>query len=352
MAGEKTERATPKRRREQRKEGNVVLSQDIVSAAVLLCIFGLLRTMGDTFVHNIANGITYFLGNLGDNITGLSDMGHRYVLVLYFAAGVLLPILLVNVLVSVVATMAQTRMLFSAKAASFNISKINPITGFKNLFSAKALGELAKSILKICIIGYLMFVEIKSNLPQLLSIYNVDVGASVSWTANLVLDVCFKACEAFLVIGVIDYFYQWWDFERRIKMSKEEIKEEFKQTEGNPETKGRIRNQQRRLARKRQMQSVPSADVVIRNPTHYAIALKYDRDKTRAPVVVAKGQNNVALKIVEIAVASRVHIVENRPLAQALYKTVEVGDEIPVEFYKAVAEILAYIYRLKRAGRG
>jgi flagellar biosynthetic protein FlhB len=211
--------------------------------------------------------------------------------------------------------------------------------------------EVFKSILKIIIIGYIMYAEISSQIPQILQIYATSVSISVSWTADLILNICFKASAAFLIIGIADYFFQWWDYERRLKMTKQEIKEEFKQTEGNPQTKNRIRSVQRRLAQNRQIQAVPTADVVIRNPTHYAIALKYDKDKTKAPVVLAKGQNNVALKIVEIAEASRVHIIENKPLAQALYKTVNVGDEIPEEFYKAVAEVLAYIYRLKRAGR-
>lgn len=352
MPGQKTEKATPKRRREQRKEGNVVLSQDIVGAGTLMCIFGVLKVMGGKFTGSIESGLRYFFGVMGDNLNGTHDVEQRFAIVGIVAAEVLIPIFAASVIAGVVITMAQTRLLVAPRAAKMSLSKINPINGFKNLFSPKSLAETLKSIIKIVVIGVLMYNEIKSYLPQMLNIYGLRVSSSLTWTANLVLTVCFKASIAFLIIGVIDYFFQWWDFERRIKMSKEEIKEEFKNLEGNPETKGRIKAEQRRMAQMRQMQAVPTADVVIRNPTHYAVALKYDREKMRAPVVVAKGQNNVALKIVEIAVASRVHVLENRPLAQALYKTVEVGDEIPEEFYKAVAEILAYIYRLKRAGRG
>jgi flagellar biosynthetic protein FlhB len=351
LPGEKTESATHKKRKEQRKEGNTVLSQDIVSATVLLCIFGVLKVMGFQFTNEIANGMQFFLGGIGQNLAGGGDIRQQFIFVVTIAAEVLTPILIINIIVSVVGTMAQTRLLISPKAVSFKFSKINPITGFKNLFSPRSLMEVFKSILKIIIIGYIMYAEIDSQLPQLLQIYGTSVNISVSWTADLILNICFKASVAFLIIGIADYFFQWWDYERRLRMSKQEIKEEFKQTEGNPATKNRIRGEQRRLARSRQIQAVPAADVVIRNPTHYAIALKYDKDKTRAPVVVAKGQNNVALKIVEVAEASRVHIIENRPLAQALFKTVNVGDEIPEEFYKAVAEVLAYIYRLKRAGR-
>lgn len=351
MPGQKTEKATSKKRSEQRKEGNVVQSQDIVGAVVLLSIFGTLKADGGQFVNTIANAMHYFLSGIGADITGGSDMRQRYIILLAISAQVLAPIIIVNIVVSIVATFAQTRLLISPNIVKFKLSKINPINGFKNLFSPKSMVEVLKSIIKIIIIGVIIFNEIQAQLPKILIIYGKSVSDSVSWTAQFVLDVCFKASIAFLIIGVADYFYQWWDYERRIKMSKEEIKEEYKQTEGNPETKGRIKSEQRKMAQKRQMQEVPTADVVIRNPTHYAIALRYDRGKAKAPVVVAKGQNNIALKIVEIAVASRVHVIENRPLAQALYKTVEVGDEIPEEFYKAVAEVLAFIYRLKRAGR-
>jgi flagellar biosynthesis protein FlhB len=352
LAGEKTEKATPKKRKEQRKEGNVVLSQDIIGASVLLCIFGMLKAFGLRYATYIANGMKTFLGGMGQNLSGSDDIRQKFGLVILISSEVLLPLFIVNIAVSVVTTMAQTRLLFTPKAAGFKFSKINPINGFKNLFSVKSFVETLKSILKIVIIGYIMYAEIMANIQQLFSIFNESVGTAVTWTAQLIFNVCFKACAAFLIIGVVDYLFQWWDYERRMKMTKEEIKEEYKQTEGNPQTKSRIRGEQQKASRRRMMNAVPSADVVIRNPTHYAIALKYDRDKTRAPVVVAKGQNNVALKIVEVAQANRVHIIENRPLAQALFKTVEIGDEIPEEFYKAVAEILAYIYRLKRAGRG
>jgi flagellar biosynthetic protein FlhB len=348
---EKTEKATPKKRNDQRKEGNTVISQDIVSAVVLICVFGMLQVYGPQYIATIGNTMKSFLGGTGGTINGISDMLHKFAIVAFTAAEVLAPIFIVNILVSVVATMAQTRLLISPAALKFKISKINPISGIKNLFSPKSLMEVLKSIIKMTVIIAIIYSEVKDKIPIFFTIYNAEVGTSLTWMSNLLLDICFKVSEAFLVIGVIDYFYQWWDYERRMKMSKEDVKEEAKQAEGNPETKGRIRNIQRQMARRRMMQAVPLADVVIRNPTHYAIALKYEREKANAPLVVAKGQNNVALKIVEVAMAANVHIVENKPLAQALYKTTEVGEEIPEEFYKAVAEVLAYIYKLKRAGR-
>ena len=351
MAGQKTEKATTKKRETQRKEGNVAQSRDIVGAVLLICVFELLKSFGWQYFSYMGNTMKFFLGSLNANISGGGDMQQRYMIVLTTSAEVVVPIIILSVGISIVATMAQTRMLFTPQNAKFNLEKLNPISGIKNLFSPRAMIEIVKSIIKIIVIGIIMFMEIQGQLQYIVTIYNQSVIDSVSFIANFAIDVCLKGSIAFLVIGIGDYFFQLWDFERRIKMSKEEIKEEYKQTEGNPETKGRMRNEQRRLARLRQIQAVPTADVVIRNPTHYAVALKYDKDKSKAPIVVAKGQNNVALKIVEVATASRVHVIENKPLAQALYKTVEVGDEIPSEFYKAVAEVLAFIFKLKRAGR-
>lgn len=348
MAGEKTEKATSKRRREQRKKGNVVQSQDIVSALVLLSIFGMLKLFGSSYVSSIATGMVKLFNVMDEQMSG-GKMKTLYALVIIIAGQVALPIMLVNTLVSIILTVAQTRFLFIP--LKFDFSRVSPIKGIKNLISLKSLVEVFKSILKIAIIGAIMYNEISPRLPQLMALFGQSLQGSMSYISQLILDVCIKASIGMLMIGVADYFYQWWDYERRIKMSKQEVKDEFKETEGNPEIKGRIRSEQRRLSRMRMMSAVPKADVVIRNPTHYAVALKYDKNNSGAPVVVAKGKNNVALKIVEIAQASKVYITENVPLAQALYKTVEVGQEIPAEFYKAVAEILAYIYKLRRAGR-
>lgn len=349
MPGEKTEKATNKRRDDQRKEGNVIQSQDIVSAAVLLGIFAILRATGPGILQSMEQSMARFLGHLDADVGGGGGMAQMYAAVFFIAGSALLPFFLVNIGVSVAGTMAQTRLLFLPPKIQF--SRVSPVQGIKNMFSPKGAVEVFKSILKIIILGVIIWNDVRGRLPAITSLYGSPSSVSVSWICSFVLEICFQVAEAFLVIGIADYFFQWWDYERRIRMSKEDLKEEFRQLEGSPETRGRIRREQMRMARSRQLTAVPAADVVVRNPTHYAVALKYERGKTRAPLVVAKGQNNLALKIVEIALASHVHVTENRPLAQALYKTVEVGQEIPEEFYKAVAEVLAYIYRLKRAGR-
>lgn len=348
MAGEKTEKATPKRRKDQRKKGNISKSEDIISAAVLICMFGLMKLAGPIFLKNLTSGFIGFFNGIGDNnpVNVMKTWAYQAITI---AVGIALPISIAGLAAGIVSTMAQTRLLVTPPR--FDFSRISPINGFKNLFSLKSAVETLKSVLKIMVIALIIYDDVSTKFNKIMSVTGQSVTDSVAYSCGLIVDICLKSSVALLLIGVGDYFFQWWNYERNIMMSKDEIKEEFKQTEGNPEVKGRIRAEQRRLSHLRMMQAVPSADVVIRNPTHYAIALKYDRGKNKAPVCVAKGKNNVALKIVEIAEASNVHTTENKPLAQALYKTVEIGGEIPPEFYKAVAEVLAYIYRLKKAGR-
>jgi flagellar biosynthetic protein FlhB len=314
-------------------------------------MFYALRIMSTNLSSTIMNGMSQLFNSMPDAINGVSDMKGRFIIVFSVAAGVLLPLMAVSIFVSIIATMAQTRLLVTPSQVKPDFSRLNPLKGIKRMFSLKSLVELFKSLLKVAVIGVIIYIDVSPQFEKIMLLFDTNLRASMAWTANLLIDVGIKSSIAMVIIGIADYFYQWWTFEKQIMMSKEEIKEEFKQIEGNPEIKGRIRNMQRRLSQMRMMQAVPKADVVIRNPTHYAIALMYEGRKGKAPLVVAMGQDNMALKIVEIAIKNNVHITENRPLAQALYKVVKVGDEIPTEFYKAVAEVLAYIYRLKRAGR-
>lgn len=351
MADERTEKATTKKREDERKKGHVFQSQDLVSALSALCMFAALKVLGASFGQKIAGGMTVLLRGSSAEIKGASDIAGRLQMVLSVCAGVLVPLMLLYVGVNVVATMAQTRLLVTPVQMKPDFSRVNPIKGFGRLFSLNALADSIKSILKIAVIGCVVYAEVQPQLRRVLLLFDTSLGEALTWTASVIIDVGMKVSIAMLLIGAADYFYQWWSFERQMRMTKEEVKEEFKQTEGNPETKNRIRSVQRRMAQMRMMQQVPSADVVIRNPTHYAVALQYKASKAKAPVVLAKGRDNIALKIVEIAIEHNVSVTENRPLAQALYKNVEIGQEIPAEFYRAVAEVLAYIYRLRRAGR-
>jgi flagellar biosynthetic protein FlhB len=307
--------------------------------------------MGPAFGKSITDGMRNLLQNMPIYISSSADLKNRFASVFSVIFSVMFPLMVAIVVISVVVTMAQTRLLITPSQLKPDFSRLSPIKGIKRLFSLKSFVELFKSLLKITVVGLIIYLDINPQLQKVMLLFDTSLNQSFIWTANAILDIGFKASFAILLIGVADYFYQWWSFEKEIKMTKEETKEEYKQTEGNPEIKGRMRSLQRRLARSRMMQAVPSADVVIRNPTHYAVAIKYEGQGQNAPVVVAKGRDLVALRIVEVAEKNKIYVTENVPLAQALFKAVEIGDEIPSEFYKAVAEVLAYIYRLKKAGR-
>lgn len=350
-AADKTEQATPKRRNDERKKGHIVMSQDISAAVSMLVSFAVLKVMGQSMGETLSTGVRGLLLHVKDNIAGYSDLRAHLLMALPTVLGVILPIMVVGMAVSIASTLAQSRLLVSSEQLKPQFSRLNPIEGIKRLFSARSLFELLKSILKVVLVGVVVYFSIRPQLHNILLLYDSPLSSSFSWICGVLVDAGLKVSVVLLILGAMDYFYQWRQYEKDLRMTKEEVKEEYKQTEGNPEVKGKIKSMQRKLARQRMMQAVPQADVVLRNPTHYAVALKYDHGKQRAPVCLAKGMNEVALRIVEIAEESHVHIEENPPLTRALYKAVDIGQEIPAEFYQAVAEILAYIYRLRRAGR-
>lgn len=351
MPGERTERATFKRHEDARKKGQAYQSQDLTGAAVVLGTFGALKAMGPAAQNKIADGMTVMLQNSDNNMAGPRDIASALSSGVGMLTSVLLPVFAASVLVGTAATLAQTRFLVSPAQLSPKWERISPVQGFKRLFSLRSFVEMVKSLLKMAIILFIIWTGVQGELPQIFQLFDVSLSAALSYIGGLTVNIGLRAGAAMLAIGIADYFYQWWEYERNLMMTKQEVKDEFKQTEGNPQIKSRIRNLQRRLSRMRMIKAVPNADVVIRNPTHYAVALKYDAKLGRAPVVLAKGVDTLALKIVEIAEQNHVYITENRPLARGLYQAVEVGAEIPAEFYKAVAEILAYIYRLRKAGR-
>lgn len=350
-AGERTEKATPKRRQDERKKGHVVQSPDITSAVAMLGTFAAMRVLGPSMIQKITDGMRGMLSGLTSTINGYESMRAHLLIGLSVVTGVALPMMLVAFAVTILATLAQTRLLVSPDQLKPDFSRLNPLEGIKRLFSARSFFELGKSILKVILVATVVYFDIRPQMHNILLLYTASLAQSVSWLAGVLADVGLKVSAVMLVLGAVDYFFQWFQYEKDLRMTKEEIKEEFKQMEGNPEIKGKIKSMQRQMARRRMMQEVPKADVVLRNPTHYAVALKYDHGKQHAPACVAKGQNAVALRIVEIAEENHVHVTEDPPLTRALYKAVDVGQEIPAEFYKAVAEILAYIYKLRRAGR-
>ena len=348
MAGEKTEKATPKKRKDERKKGNVFLSRDAVTAVSLIASFYALKIFAPSIFTNVQDLVRRYISLAGtkevflasDISTIFTDLG----LVFLKTA---MPLVAVSVLVAVIVTMAQTKMLFSTKAFAPKFSRINPLNGIKKMFSIRAIVELLKSLLKIVVLLYMVYTVLIDEVTTLPMLINMTPVSAINRTGEIIMDVVLKSGIAFVFLAAADYLYQWWDYEKNMKMSKQEIKDEYKQIEGNPQIKGRQRNIAQQRSRQRMMQNVPEADVVIRNPTHFAVALKFDRDKDRAPRVVAKGMDQLALRSVKVAEENDVYVTEDRPLARALYDAVEVGDEIPEEFYKAIAKILAFVYNLK-----
>lgn len=349
MSGEKTEKATPKRRRDERKKGNVSVSKDIVTVCTLLGGFYVLKF---TFLSAYTALKGYLLKYLGymETLADLStdrvmEMGIDGVIV---AAKIVAPLMAFVMILSVAATMFQTKPLFAIDSLKPKFSKLNPINGIKKLFSLRSLVDVLKGIIKISILFYILVDFIKGEIHQLPKLLSVDLLTASGYMFQTVFSMAIKIGAAFAVISVFDFFYQRWEYERQLKMSKQEIKEEYKQLEGDPQIKGKIKQLQRQRAMSRMMQQVPDADVVIKNPTHFAVALRYDPERDAAPVLLAKGQDHLALRIIKVAEENNVTVIENRPLARGIFATTELNQELPREFYGAVAEILVHIYKLNR----
>ncbi len=348
MAGEKTEKATQKRKQDERKKGNIFMSRDAVTVFSLLITFYAIKLLLPSGFGAMQGTVTTFISRLPtqDTITQ-ADLNRFFLEGCLVFAQTALPLLLVCAAAAIVTTMLQTRMLFSSKSFAFKGERINPLSGLKKMFSLRGAVELLKSIAKISILGYLIYTVGKEELLRLPGLSDLSFVQAMSYTGQLIFSLVLKASIIFAFFAAADYLYQWWEYEKNLRMSKQEIKDEYKQVEGDPQIKGRLRSMQQQRSRRRMMQSVPSADVVIRNPTHFAVAIKYDQKKNRAPVVVAKGADTVALRIVRIAEENNVHVTENKPLARALFDTVALDEEIPEQYFKAVAQVLAFVYALK-----
>ena len=345
--GNKTEKATPKKRRDEREKGNVFLSQDAVAVVTLLGTFLMLQVFAGTAAGLLAGFMKSCFSGIGDPAAGVESLFKEFtlqgMLVLLKAVG---PVALVAILCAVVATFAQTRLLVSGALLKPKFSRLSPIQGFKRLFSMRSIVEALKGILKIAILLIIIYLCLKATVDESAKYLYVEIPYGVSHWFGVMMGMVWKIAVAFVVLAAADFFYQWWDYERQLKMTKQEVKEEYKQVEGDPKVKARIRDIQRQMARTRMMQQVPQADVVIRNPTHVAVALRYKPGKDNAPVVLALGLDELALRIVRTAEEHKIAVVENVPLARALYAGAELNKEIPTEFYGAVAEVLVYIFRL------
>ena len=256
-----------------------------------------------------------------------------------------LPLLLSSMALGIAAHGVQTRFNISFKTLKPKFDRLNPISGIKKMFAVRNAVELLKNLLKIAVLGVLLFNLIKGDIVQVARMIDVEPLNSCIHLLQMAFQLILKVCMVFIIVAFFDFLYQRWEYEKNLKMTKQEVKDEYKQTEGNPEIKGRIRRIQRQMALSRMIQKVPEADVIVRNPTHFAVALKYDPKRHGAPVVLAKGQDELALRIVKAGAENGVFMIENKPLARALYASCRLDQEIPAEFYGAVAEILIYIYR-------
>ena len=348
-ASEKTEKATPKKREDERKKGNIFQSADTVSAFSVLAVFTALRVAMPYLYRSVSNFMTSCISTIGTqdtlNQSYALDMNRQLWLQIILLSS---PVLLASVAAAVLVTGVQTRFKFSGEKIKFKLSNISPLQGFKRLFSLRSLVEVFKAMIKTTIIGYIIYLKIRDIAVQCTGMMDAGIVQSTSAVLNDLMDLVIQISIVLLALAAADYFYQWWEYERNIKMTKQEVKEEYKQLEGNPEIKGRIRQMQRDMSRRRMMQQVPTADVIVRNPTHFAVALRYDPDRNAAPVVVAKGQDLIALRIVQIAQENDIPMKEDKPLARALYASVNVGSEIPPEFYSALAVIMAWVFQLKK----
>lgn len=344
---EKTEPATPKRRQEARKKGQVAQSREIPSALVLLSGLGFFAFSGSWMFLNLSElmgGIFQNIGSLGFDGSSVYSLLLKVLQRLFI---ILMPLMLIVLVAGIASNLLQIGFLFTGKPLVPKLSKLNPIKGIKKLFSLRSLVELVKAVFKVLFVGGIAFLSLKGELETIPSLMQVGVGDILSFIGRVAFKICFYTCLALIFLAALDYAYQRWQHEKELKMTKQEVKDELKQREGDPIVKARIKRIQREMSQRRMMEVVPEADFVVTNPTNLAIALKYNAEGMMAPKVIAKGAGFIAERIKKIAREKEIPIIENKPLAQTLYKLVEIGDFIPVNLYRAVAEILAYVYRLK-----
>lgn len=350
---DKTEKATPKKKKDERKKGNAYQSKDVVSVVMLLVGFFLVSQLGLFIAQQIK---TCYLGQMSKiaeletlTVSTCVLISKEAVIVFFISA---MPILIVLAIIAIIMVGIQTGFLISGDLIKFKYSRISLMQGIKRLFSLKSVVELIKSIIKVVLILAIIYTSIMSVLPLTPDLLSNRVSTDISFMIQKIMGMVNQICIIFAGVAILDFAYQKYDYEKKLKMTKQEVKDEYKQSEGDPELKGKIKNKQREMSQNRMMQKVPTADVIVRNPTHYAIALKYDIEQDQAPIIIAKGKDHLAMRIVEIGEKNNIPIKENRLLARGLYDMAEVNDYIPGELYQAVAELIAWVYSEKKKDKG
>ncbi len=345
---ERTEEATSRRRDEAREKGQVARSTEIVSVGILVACLIYFYFGASGLLKNIMELMTS--GFRGAGQFNLTQESLTYLFSDYIFKGfiILFPIMLTVLVAAILGNILQIGVMFSSESVTPKLSKIDPLKGFQRLFSMRSIVELIKSIFKICVISMVVYFVVKSELADMIPLMDQSVWGMMMYFGRICFKIILATTIVLVILAILDYIYQRWEYEKSLRMTKQEIKDEYKNTEGDPLIKARIRRLQREMAQKRMMSQVPKADVIITNPTHLAVAIQYDHENMMAPKVVAKGANLIAAKIKEIAQENDIPIVEDKPLAQVLYKTVDIDHLIPEDLYRAVAEVLAFVYEQKK----
>lgn len=351
---EKTEQATPRKRKKSREEGQVLFSKEVNTAFTLLAAFVLLFLLSGYYGSrmSVLTINTYENLMLDQNLYSISNIHQLVFGIVINLIIIISPLAAVVLVIGLLCSYMQVGFLLTTKPLQPKLNKLSPIKGLKKLFSMEKVMELFKSLVKIGFITYIVVVYLAGQLQTIFSLTMLDVEQTVAIIRRITFNIGFRAGIILVLLGILDYFYQRYEYEKKLKMSKQEVKDEQKQIEGDPKIKSKIRQKQMQISMRRMMDEVPKADVVVTNPTHYAIALKYSPGEHTAPLVLAKGQNLVAQNIKKIAFEKDVPTVENRYLAKTLYETVGIGDAIPPDLYESVAEILAYVYQLNQSKKG
>jgi len=344
---EKTEAPSEKRRQDAREKGNVAKSTEIDSVVVLFTSLFLIKLLGPWITKEISSCMIEYIRLCSVIDMSTSKMIDLTLNALLLTVKLCLPVAGGMMIMGIVANVIQIGFLFTWQPVIPKLEKLNPISGFTRMFSSRSIVETVKNIIKLTIIGIVAYITLKNEFDKMTILSDASIQVIWSFTLAVAYKVIFRIAMVLAIIAILDYAYQRFEYERQLKMSHQELKEERKQMDGDPQVKSRIRALQREMARRRMMENVPKATVVVTNPTHLAIALRYNPSENDAPVVVAKGKLIIAQRIKQIALENNIPVVEDKPLARAMFDKVEIGFPIPVEFFTAVAEIIAYVYRLK-----
>lgn len=347
--GEKTEEPTAKKLEDARKKGQVMRSTEVVTAATLLAFFFMLKIFVGFIGNRFMTSFRQTIGFISDYTSEPFTLNTARTIIRGSFWNIIVaafPIMIVGLVVTIVAIVFQVKWKVTAEPLKPKFDKFNPVTGMKRLFSKDKIMDLFKSIAKVVILAYVVYSYLKNQWPLIYKMYSYTLPQAIAVIGDTVINVGIRISALFAVIAMFDLFYQKWKYHQDMMMSKQEVKDEYKNSEGDPKVKSQQKQRMQQASQRRMMQDLPNADVVITNPTHLAVAIKYDKDTNEAPVVVAKGADYLAQKIKNRARENAIEIVENKPLARMLYHNVEIGAEIPPELYQMVAEVLAYVYSL------